>query len=456
MRPMPVQQSPAAPGGGWPIRPAPPPATCRPCSDGACCVVVRLLGGRRSWPDGLDAVLASGLPTVVLGGEAAPGRRADGAVHGARRGGRRGPRLPARRRPGQPRPAGPRSCPTRSCSPGTGSTPPQRAARPRRARPPGGAAGPADGGHRVLPRARGRREHRLRGRAGRRGRGRGANALPVFCGSLRAAGQEVYDLLAAAWTRCSSPCSPRAAPVRRRRRDRRRRRRGLGRRRARRAGRPGGPGAVPDLDPRRPGRVHGAALTPMDAAMQVAIPEFDGRLITRAVLVQGDRPGRRAGLRRRPGAGRAGGGHRRAARPAAPPSQRPGRSLAIVLSSYPTKHARVGNAVGLDTPASAVVLLRALRDGRLRPRRRVPRGRRRADPPADRDRRPRRRMADRGPAGRGPAAGAARRLPGMRSTPCPRRCATAVRTHWGEPPGSLYTRRRRASCWPGCGSATWC
>ena len=28
----------------------------------------------------------------------------------------------------------------------------------------------------------------------------------------------------------------------------------------------------------------------------------------------------------------------------------------------PTKHARVGNAVGLDTPASAVVLLRALRD----------------------------------------------------------------------------------------------
>jgi cobaltochelatase CobN len=33
-----------------------------------------------------------------------------------------------------------------------------------------------------------------------------------------------------------------------------------------------------------------------------------------------------------------------------------------VLSLYPTKHARVGNAVGLDTPASAVRLLRALRD----------------------------------------------------------------------------------------------
>src|SRR5690606_20220290 len=36
------------------------------------------------------------------------------------------------------------------------------------------------------------------------------------------------------------------------------------------------------------------------------------------------------------------------------------KRLAIVLSSYPTKHSRVGNAVGLDTPASAVVLLRAL------------------------------------------------------------------------------------------------
>ena len=40
--------------------------------DGAWCVVVRLLGGRRTWAEGLDAVLAAGLPTIVLGGEAAP------------------------------------------------------------------------------------------------------------------------------------------------------------------------------------------------------------------------------------------------------------------------------------------------------------------------------------------------------------------------------------------------
>ncbi|MDQ1384913.1 MAG: cobaltochelatase CobN, partial [Actinomycetota bacterium] len=95
--------------------------------------------------------------------------------------------------------------------------------------------------------------------------------------------------------------------------------------------------------------------------MQVAIPEIDGRLISVpvAVVVVGadglpvyvadpERAARVAGiavrhalLRRKPNAD---------------------KKIAIVLSSYPTKHARVGNAVGLDTPASAVVLLRALRD----------------------------------------------------------------------------------------------
>ncbi|HEX3715358.1 MAG TPA: cobaltochelatase subunit CobN, partial [Trebonia sp.] len=40
--------------------------------DGADVVVVRILGGRRAWEDGLDAVLGSGVPAVVLGGEQAP------------------------------------------------------------------------------------------------------------------------------------------------------------------------------------------------------------------------------------------------------------------------------------------------------------------------------------------------------------------------------------------------
>src|SRR5690349_10332571 len=35
-------------------------------------VVVRVLGGRRYWEEGIDAVLASGKPVVALGGEQAP------------------------------------------------------------------------------------------------------------------------------------------------------------------------------------------------------------------------------------------------------------------------------------------------------------------------------------------------------------------------------------------------
>ncbi|HKG16820.1 MAG TPA: cobaltochelatase subunit CobN, partial [Solirubrobacteraceae bacterium] len=40
--------------------------------------------------------------------------------------------------------------------------------------------------------------------------------------------------------------------------------------------------------------------------------------------------------------------------------------LAVVLSNYPTRHSRVGNAVGLDTPASALVVLDALRQAGYR------------------------------------------------------------------------------------------
>ncbi|MEO6712058.1 MAG: cobaltochelatase subunit CobN [Mycobacteriales bacterium] len=103
------------------------------------------------------------------------------------------------------------------------------------------------------------------------------------------------------------------------------------------------------------------ALSPIDAAMQVAIPEFDGRLITvpfsfkepgddgvPVYVADQERTGRLADIAVR---------HALLAR-----KPNADKRIAIVLSSYPTKHARVGNAVGLDTPASAVVLLRALRD----------------------------------------------------------------------------------------------
>ncbi|MFD6107086.1 hypothetical protein ACFWFQ_30990, partial [Nocardia salmonicida] len=40
--------------------------------DGADLVIVRILGGKRAWEEGLDAIRASGVPMVALGGEIAP------------------------------------------------------------------------------------------------------------------------------------------------------------------------------------------------------------------------------------------------------------------------------------------------------------------------------------------------------------------------------------------------
>src|SRR3989440_4388948 len=40
--------------------------------DRADMVVVRILGGYRAWQDGIDTVLASGIPAVVVSGEQAP------------------------------------------------------------------------------------------------------------------------------------------------------------------------------------------------------------------------------------------------------------------------------------------------------------------------------------------------------------------------------------------------
>jgi cobaltochelatase CobN len=102
-------------------------------------------------------------------------------------------------------------------------------------------------------------------------------------------------------------------------------------------------------------------LSPLDVATQVAVPEFDGRIITvpfsfKEIDGEGlisyvpdpERCARVAGVAVR---------HAKLRRiPAAD------KRVAIVFSAYPTKHARIGNAVGLDTPASAVALLTAMRD----------------------------------------------------------------------------------------------
>ncbi|WP_256789559.1 cobaltochelatase subunit CobN [Frankia sp. AvcI1] len=101
-------------------------------------------------------------------------------------------------------------------------------------------------------------------------------------------------------------------------------------------------------------------LSPLDAATQVAIPEFDGRLITvpfsfkevdpdglTSYVADPERADRVAGIA-------VAHGRLRHVAPA-------GRRVALMLSAYPTKHSRIGNAVGLDTPASTVRLLREMR-----------------------------------------------------------------------------------------------
>ncbi|MEO0868153.1 MAG: cobaltochelatase subunit CobN, partial [Cyanobacteria bacterium J06642_11] len=106
-------------------------------------------------------------------------------------------------------------------------------------------------------------------------------------------------------------------------------------------------------------------LSPRDIAMNVALPEVDGRIISRAVsfkAVQTDHPQLEttvmayepkpdriefvadlavnfASLRRTPAEQ---------------------RKVALILANYPNKDGRLANGVGLDTPASCLEILRAL------------------------------------------------------------------------------------------------
>ena len=326
--------------------------------DGVSVVVLRLLGGRRAWPVGVDALVASGLPVVLLGGEASP----DAELMAA-----------------SSVPAGVASEALAYLAAGgtdnlrelhrflsdtvllTGE----------------GFAAPAPTpefgvhGSRVQDPDRPTvgvifyRAHALSGNTAFVDtlcdaiEARGANALPVFCGSLRGASSDLMALLGSADALVATVLAAGGTVAS--------------------SASAGGEedawdaGALATLDvpvlqglclttSRATWADSDAALSPMDAAMQVAIPEFDGRLITVPFSFKETEPGddlpvyradperaarlaglavRHASLRRKPVAD---------------------RRLAIVLSSYPTKHSRVGNAVGLDTPASAVVLLNALRD----------------------------------------------------------------------------------------------
>ena len=110
-------------------------------------------------------------------------------------------------------------------------------------------------------------------------------------------------------------------------------------------------------------------LGPVDTAMSIALPEFDGRLISVPISFKeeasADGPSKLDGRLQRyvPRPDRVDLVARLAIKQAnlamKPNSE---KRIAIVLSNYPTKDARIGNAVGMDTPASAIRVLHALRD----------------------------------------------------------------------------------------------
>jgi cobaltochelatase CobN len=123
--------------------------------------------------------------------------------------------------------------------------------------------------------------------------------------------------------------------------------------------------AVCATAPRSAWEASQAGLSPLDAATQVAIPEFDGRLLGGVVsfkerFAEGSPVG--APLARyvpdRERCARLAGIATRRARLRRTPSSE--RRVALLLTSFPSRHAKVGMAVGLDTPASALRLLAAL------------------------------------------------------------------------------------------------
>ncbi|MGF1628824.1 MAG: cobaltochelatase subunit CobN [Kiloniellaceae bacterium] len=109
-----------------------------------------------------------------------------------------------------------------------------------------------------------------------------------------------------------------------------------------------------------------AGLSARDIAMNVALPEVDGRVLTRAVSFKGaaryDPATQTAVVAYEPQADRidfvaalAANWLRLRRLPAAK------RNLAIVLANYPNRDGRLGNGVGLDTPAGTMNVLRALK-----------------------------------------------------------------------------------------------
>ncbi|WP_199245320.1 cobaltochelatase subunit CobN [[Phormidium] sp. ETS-05] len=106
-------------------------------------------------------------------------------------------------------------------------------------------------------------------------------------------------------------------------------------------------------------------LSPRDIAMNVALPEIDGRIITRAVsfkTVQEENQDLETQVvTYQPERSRIDFVAQLAANwiklRRTPPQQ---RRIALILANYPTRNGRLANGVGLDTPASCVEILKSL------------------------------------------------------------------------------------------------
>jgi cobaltochelatase CobN len=332
--------------------------------EGATAVIVRILGGRRAWEDGLDAVLACGAPAVVLGGEQAPdaelmelstvtaGIVAEAHAYLAH-GGPENLRQLAR------------FLTDAITLAGEGFEPPRAMPMWGLLDRPGPVLAGQDAGERLPTVAiLYYRAHHVAGNTGfvhalaDAVEAAGGRALPVFCSSLRTAEPALFETLRAAdavvvTVLAAGGLVPAAV--------------GAGG-----ADEEWDVGALASLDvpilqglcltsSREQWAASDDGLTPLDAATQVAIPEFDGRVITvpfsfKEIGTDGltsyapdpERTARVAGIAVK---------HARLRH--VPAGE---RRIALMLSAYPTKHARIGNAVGLDTPKSVLALLWALRD----------------------------------------------------------------------------------------------
>lgn len=326
--------------------------------DGADLVVVRLLGGVRAWQDGLDQVLAAGRPVVVLTGEQAPdaqlmaastvpiGIAAEAHAYLAHGGPANLEQLA-------------RFLSDTVLLTGHGFEPP--------------AAAPSWGPLERTPRATEDgaptvavlyyRAHHMSGNTAfietlcRAVEAEGARALPLYVASLRAPEPELIDALRDADAIVTTVLAAGGT-------------------------RPAEASAGGDDESWDAGALTGLnvpilqalcltsshsdwegndeGVSPLDAASQIAVPEFDGRLITVPFSFKEiDEDGLPAYVADDERAARVAGIAVRHARLRHIPNA--DKRLALVLSAYPTKHSRIGNAVGLDTPASAVALLRRLR-----------------------------------------------------------------------------------------------